>query len=145
MTLSRYITKCKTQPQPSVGYAAVTFASYIIPANIESDLARHIITLSDIFHGVCFKKCKELAYEFGLKNKLKLLSSWVENKNAGKSWWLVFKARHNLSISLPKPTSVGRASAFNKHTVNEYFDNLAKVMDDNNFTANRFSMWTKQV
>ena len=45
MTLSRYITKCKTQPQPSVGYAAVTLANYIIPANMKSDLAKHIITV----------------------------------------------------------------------------------------------------
>ena len=102
---------------------------------MESDLARHIITLADMFHGVSLEKCKELGYEFGLRNKLKLPSSWVENKKAGKSWWLGFKARHNLSIRLPEPTSVGRASAFNKHTVNEYFDNLAKVKDDNKFTA----------
>ena len=102
---------------------------------MESDLTRHIITLADMFHGVSLKKCKELAYEFGLRNKLKLPSLWVENKKAGKSWWLGFKARHNLSIRLSEPTSVGRASAFNKHTVNEYFDNLAKVIDDNKFTA----------
>ena len=135
MTLSCYIAKCKTQPQPSVEYATVTLANYIIPTDMESDLARHIITLADMFHGVSLEKCKELAYEFGLRNKLKLPSSWVENKKAGKSWWLGFKAQHNLSIRLPEPTSVGRASAFNKHTVNEYFDNLAKVMDDNKFTA----------
>ena len=30
MTLSRYIAKCKTQPQPSMEYAAVTIANYII-------------------------------------------------------------------------------------------------------------------
>ena len=62
-------------------------------------------------------------------------SSWIENKKAGKSWWLGFKARHNLSIRLPETTSIRRAFACNKHTVNEYFDNLAKVMDDNKFTA----------
>ena len=72
MTLSRYIAKCKTQPQPSFGYAAVTLAKYIKPANMESDLARHIITLADIFHVVFLEKCKELAYEFGIRNKLKL-------------------------------------------------------------------------
>ena len=36
---------------------------------------------------------------------------------------------------LPEPTSVGLASVFNKHTIKEYFDNLAKVIDDNKFTA----------
>ena len=84
MTLSRYIAKCKTQPQPSVGYAAVTLANYIIPTDMESDLARHIITLADMFYGVSLEKCKELAYELGLRNKLKLPSSWVENKKQEK-------------------------------------------------------------
>ena len=135
MTLSRYIAKCKTQPQPSVGYAAVTLAKYIILANMKSDLARHIINLADMFQCVSLEKCKKLAFEFSLRNKLKLPSLWIENRKAGKSWWLGFKTRHNLSIRLPEPTSVGRTSACNKHTVIEYFYNLAKVMDDNKLTA----------
>ena len=36
---------------------------------------------------------------------------------------------------MSKSTSVGHASAFNKHTVNEYFANLTKAMDDDKFTA----------
>ena len=105
MTLSRYIAKCKTQSQPSVRYAAVTLANYlyIIFTDMESDLAKHIITLADMFHDVYLEKCKELAYEFDLRKKLKLPSSWVKNKKAGKSWWLRFKARHKLSIRLPEP------------------------------------------
>ena len=49
--------------------------------------------------------------------------------------WLGFKSRHNLSVRSPEPTSLGRASAFNKLTVKEFFDNLAKVLDEYKFTA----------
>ena len=74
-------------------------------------------TLSDMFHGLTIEKCKQVAYEFATRNKLKVPSSWDEKKKAGKSWWLGLKSRHNLSVRSPKLSSLGRASAFNKFTV----------------------------
>ena len=41
---------------------------------MESDLAKHIITLADMFHGISLEKCQELAYYFGFRNKIKLPS-----------------------------------------------------------------------
>ena len=58
-----------------------------------------------------------------------------EKKKAGKRFSLGFKSRHNLSLRSPEPTSLGSASAFNKFTVKEFFDNLAKVLDEYKFTA----------
>ena len=135
MTLSRFIHKRKSQEQPLVGYAAVTLNNFVIPPAMELDLAQHIKMLGDMFHGLSLQKCKELAYEFAIQNNLKVPVSWNEKKRAGKSWWLGFKSRQKLSIRSPEATSAGRASAFNKFTVNEYFDNLAKVLDDNKFKA----------
>jgi len=60
---------------------------------------------------------------------LSVPNSWHKNKKAGKQWWYGFKKRHHLSIRSPEATSVGRATAFNKHTVKEYFENLATVTD----------------
>ena len=135
MTLSRYVNKCKSQPQPVTGYDAVLLSNFVIPPAMESDLAQHIQTLSDMFYGLTIEKCKQVAYEFATRNKLKVPSSWDEKKKAGKSWWLGFKSRHNLSVRSPEPTSLGRASAFNKFTVKEFFDNLAKVLNEYKFTA----------
>ena len=74
-----------------------------------------------------------LAYEFASQNQLKMAQSWEENKKAGKAWWLGFKQRQHLAIPSPEATSLGRATAFNRHTVNEFYDNLAQVMDANQF------------
>ena len=135
MTLSRYVNKCKSQPQPVTGYDAVLLSNFVIPPAMESDLAQHIKTLSDMFYCLTIEKCKQVANEFATRNKLKVPSSWDEKKKSGKSWWLGFKSRHNLSVRSPEPTSLGRASAFNKFTVKEFFDNLAKVLDEYKFTA----------
>ena len=59
---------------------------------------------------------------------------WEENKNAGKACWLGFKQRQHLAIRSPEATSLGRVTAFNRHTVKELYDNLAQVMDANQFS-----------
>ena len=135
MTLSRYVNKCKLQPQPVTDYDAVVLSNFAIPPAMESDLAQHIKTLNYMFYGLAIEKCKQVAYEFATRNKLKVPSSWVEKKKAGKSWWLGFKSRHNLSVCSPEPTSLGLAFPYNKFTVKEFFDNLAKVLNEYKFTA----------
>ena len=135
MTLSRYVNKCKTQPQPVTGYDAVLLSNFVIPPTMERDLAQHIKTLSDMFYGLTIEKRKQVAYEFATRNKLKMRSSWDEKKKVGKSWWQGFKFRHNLPVRSPEPTSLGRSSAFDKFTVKEFFDNLAKVLNEYKFTA----------
>ena len=136
MTLHRYIKKAKEcGPECAVGYNAVSQAQSIFPPYMEKDLAAHIQQLADQYHGLTLAKCKELAYEFAVQNNLDVPNAWKENKTAGRGWWLGFKQRLNLSIRTPEATSIGRASAFNRHNVNLYFSNLARVLDEYQFEA----------
>ena len=52
-------------------------------------------------------------------------------------WWISFKQRNNVLIRKPESTSLGRATAFNQHTVSEYFTNPETALDKNKFTVDR--------
>lgn len=49
---------------------------------------------------------------------------------AGRDWFTHFMHRHkDLSIRAPQATSLARATTFNRHSVVEFFDKLAYLMD----------------
>ena len=58
------------------------------------------------------------AYELASRNNIAVPESWEKNKSAGKDWLASFMKRKNLSVQSPEATSLGRATAFNKVTVN---------------------------
>jgi len=133
MTLKRYITKRAMNPDAVTGYKAVAVNKAVFPFEMENDLANHIKLLADMFHGLSVQKCCTLAYEFALHNKLNIPDSWAKNGKAGTDWWLAFRSRQHLAVRSPEPTSFARASAFNRPVVNQFYDNLATVMDANQF------------
>lgn len=60
---------------------------------------------------------------------IKYPKKWDIDGHAGIEWLRTFMKRHKRKISLRKPeaTSLGRSTAFNRHTVSEFFENLDKV------------------
>ena len=102
-----------------------------------SDLATHIIDLSERFHGLTSEKVRELAYEFAMVNKINIPDSWETNKKTGKDWLLSFMAEYKLSVRQPEATSMGRATAFNAHNVSLFYSNLSDVMSRHRFPPNR--------
>ncbi|GLD75025.1 uncharacterized protein AKAME5_002635800 [Lates japonicus] len=135
-TLRRYIKKSEEKEVKMTGYMGTAEANRIFPLELEKELADHIKKLSEQFHGLTQKKCRELASELAERNNIPTPSNWTEKGLAGKDWFKSFMSRHHLSIRMPEATSLGRATAFNRTTVGEFFDNLANVMDRHKFPPN---------
>ena len=99
----------------------------------ESDLAEHIKALCNQYDGLSVVKCRCLAYEFATKNNVNMPDNWARDGKAGVEW--MFKRRHGLAIRQPEATSLARATAFNRYVVDQFYDNLATVMDKYKFAS----------
>ncbi|XP_060916273.1 uncharacterized protein zgc:113274 [Labrus mixtus] len=122
-TLRRFMKKKEVKEVKTVGYSGTA------EEEVEKELADHVKKLADQFHGLIPKKCCELAFELAQINNIPVPNHWKEKGLAGRDWFKNFMARHHLSCRMPEASSLGRATAFNKTTVGEFFDNLTNVMD----------------
>ena len=107
MTLIRFKKKKEANPNCAVGYKSTGIKNRIISPDMEKDLATHIGYLTGMYFGLSLEKCKELAFEYAVKNNAVVPESWIRCKKAGTPWWLGFKKRQNLSIRAPEATSIG--------------------------------------
>ena len=107
MTLIRYIMKKQINPNCALGYAALSLQMRIFPPEMKEELTKHIVFMADMYFGLLPEKCKELAFESAMRNKLPIPQSWKDNRKAGIQWWINFKQRHNLS-TLPIPKAAPR-------------------------------------
>lgn len=82
-----------------------------------------------LFYGLTPKECRTIAYECAKKNNIKIPKSWETNKMAGKDWLMAFRRRHNLTLRKPEPCSLARATSFNRHNVDKFYNNLEKLIN----------------
>lgn len=105
----------------------------------EEELEKYIKKCSDINYGLTYVQVQKLAYDYA--NALphcKVPREWHESKQAKEGWRRGFMERHkSLSLRKPESTSLSRSTAFNKFKVEQFFDNLKKVYDCYQFTAER--------
>lgn len=80
----------------------------------EKNLLKYVIKCADIYYGLS-----------------------PTEKSAGGDWFSLFMKRNKSKISIrtPEATSLARASAFNQHNVNSFFQNLQEVLDRYHFKA----------
>lgn len=96
----------------------------------ENILAKYLLKLSKMCYGLSSEECCTLAYEMATRNNIVIPNSWVEQKKAGIEWYRSFIARHkDLSLRRPEACSLSRATSFNKHNVNIFFDNLQNFLN----------------
>ena len=105
----------------------------IFSSEKEEELSNHIKTLAEHFYALTRNKCRALIMEYAVKNNVRVPPSWHQNGMTGVHFWISFKERNRLLIRTPEATSLGRATAFNRCTVDKFYDNLANVLDEHKF------------
>ncbi|KAB0805337.1 hypothetical protein PPYR_02307 [Photinus pyralis] len=101
----------------------------------ELELEKYIKRCSDINYGLTYVQIQKLAYEFAIAlPHCNFPQEWREAKQAKEGWLRGFMARHkSLALRKPESTSLSRSTAFNKHKVDQFFENLKKVLDKYKF------------
>jgi hypothetical protein len=107
----------------------------------EGQLVEYCLAAAKMGFGISPVKLKKLAYEYAVRLNKRLphsrrqaQSPWELKQQAGDDWFTAFMKKHReLSIRKPEATSIGRMSAFNRHTVGVFYDNLRSVLTKYNF------------
>ena len=81
-----------------------------------------------MFYGLSTNKCRRLAFEFAIRNNIRILDN-REKKIAEIDWFLPFKFKYGLSVRKHEATSLARATAFNRHTIGKFLDQLGDLYD----------------
>ena len=136
MTLNRYIKKHRDGIRSSIP-SYDTESKQVFSEAQESELESYIKKAADIYCGLSPKDVRVLAFQCAKKFNIKMPSTWEEKECVGSNWLNGFLKRHpSLSIRVPEPTSLARATSFNRENVKNFFDKLAEVMDRYKFTPN---------
>ena len=124
--------------RPSAEFVEPKLEKKVFSTEIENDLTKYLKTSAVMFYGLTPTQIRQLVYKYAIANEIKHPISWDENGMAGKDWFTGFMSRNDtLSIRKPESTSLARISAFNRHTVNGFFDNLEQVNNRKCFESNR--------
>lgn len=103
----------------------------------ETELVDHILSMEKRFYGVTARDVRSLAYQLAERNHINHRFN-RRSKLAGLDWLYYFRKRHpELALRSPEATSAARAQAFNKPTVDDFFDKLGKVLESENFSPSQ--------
>ncbi|KAK7099994.1 hypothetical protein V1264_023009 [Littorina saxatilis] len=103
----------------------------------ELALVKYLKNACDIYFGLCPIEVRVLAYQCAKQFDIPMPQSWSEKERAGADWFSGFMKRHKdcISIRTPEATSIGRATAFNRANIDDFFQKLGTVIDRYKFEA----------
>jgi len=109
----------------------------VLGNDYEKALVDHAIMLQQMLFGLTTTDFRKLAFD--IAEKLQLTHPFNnDEKKAGKDWLSSFLVRHpELSVRNPEATSMNRATAFNKPSVDKFFHIFKDELVKNNVTADR--------
>lgn len=134
-TLRRYVTKyVAAERKDVVSFVPKYNARQVFSKEEEVMLADYLLTATSHNYGLSTVMSRRLAYEFAFANHKQMPEAWLRDSSAGEEWLIGFLKRHeNLAIRKPEATSLARSTAFNRHNVNKFFDNLETVYSRHTF------------
>ncbi|XP_039751300.1 uncharacterized protein LOC120627373 [Pararge aegeria] len=116
----------ETANAPTVGYPEKT----VFTASEEKVLCDYLLNCAAANFGLRTKEARTFAYRLDIEYNKKIPSSWTNHEMAGEVWLRSFMKRHPvLSLRLPQPTSIARATSFNRTNVQLFFQNYTAVVD----------------
>jgi hypothetical protein len=128
---TNYISDPEQRIKPSVGYKR---PRQVFSDAAESELEKYILAASKLYYGLSTKDVRSLACQYAVKNNVTIPAMWFNKQHASCDWLSPFlKRKIALSILNPWAISLGRATSFNKHSVEMFFANLSKVYDKYKF------------
>ena len=86
-------------------------------------------------YGLDVRETKQLAYQYAIKNDIKIPENWKKCETAGAEWFYLFLNHTKLSIHTPEATSLSRTTSFNRTNVDTFFKNFDSVQKRYNFSA----------
>ena len=131
--LSRYVKKSSCGEIRCCGYWG---NRRVFSEEEESVLCEYLLTSCRMYFGLTPIEVRKLAYQLALKNNKTMPYNWLEQCIAGLDWFQGFVRRHReISLRTPEPTSLSRATSFNKHNVSEFFRLLDEVKSKYHFES----------
>jgi hypothetical protein len=122
---TKYISDPERRIKPGVGYKR---PRQVVSSAAESVLQEYILTASRLYHGLSTKDMRSLAHQYVVKDDVTIPAGSCDKQHASCVRLSSFlKWKNTLSIRTARPTILGRATSFNKHSVEMLFANLSKV------------------
>lgn len=133
MTLRRYTVKYKTLGE-ATNFVPNYKSSQTFNFEEERNLSQYLLTASKMNYGFTSKEARKFAYLYAIKNNKRIPENWSKTETATYDWLRGFMNRNKeLSLRTPEPTSLSRGTAFNQHTVGEFFNLLRNLIEREHF------------
>ena len=138
-TLRRYVKQAQVMGSRklNIGYKP---NRQVFSAEQETVLQDYLVRAANIYFGLSPRNVRELAYECAIEFGLEMPDQWSRDHCAGPDWFSGFLKRNpSLSIRTPEPTSLSRATSFNRSNVDRFFEQLKTVLDRDNIMP--YDIW----
>ncbi|CAK8684407.1 unnamed protein product [Clavelina lepadiformis] len=104
-------------------------------SDLEEELVEHVKKMQEMFFGLTGETLRALAFQLANANGIPVPFN-INNQKAGKDWLSCFLKRHpDLSLRQPEPTSLSRATGFNRTQVGRFFDLLKGIYEKEAITV----------